>query len=278
MTVLDANAPWWSSDGEIGSESEDDPVFILSCRPIVGKFAGHHALSFALIIVDSLQHAQSCLSSQAKLFIGHWKFNTFCSSSLLIMPAEVQRRPTPPETDFHHHGAHSNWNGQHREALRLALGSILAPKRPTQSRSSSGTASPALPSNQTLHPSSPGARPVDSHFHFLHPHHNVPHTPSRLSQSESTARDFPSTNPLPYTQGIPSPIPLTRANSDSDTAGTQSNAPEVPPAHGPDPDASQAAKANTDGSGSGSGTPKAKFLETLQSKSAWEALIHGSFS
>jgi hypothetical protein len=32
------------------------------------------------------------------------------------------------------------------------------------------------------------------------------------------------------------------------------------------------------GSGSGSGTPKAKFIETLQSKSAWDALIHGSFS
>lgn len=30
--------------------------------------------------------------------------------------------------------------------------------------------------------------------------------------------------------------------------------------------------------GSGTGTPKAKFLETLQSKSAWDALIHGSFS
>lgn len=26
------------------------------------------------------------------------------------------------------------------------------------------------------------------------------------------------------------------------------------------------------------GTPKAKFLQTLQGKSAWDALIHGSFS
>jgi hypothetical protein len=33
------------------------------------------------------------------------------------------------------------------------------------------------------------------------------------------------------------------------------------------------------GRGSGCpGTPKAKFIETLQSKSAWDALIHGSFS
>jgi hypothetical protein len=29
---------------------------------------------------------------------------------------------------------------------------------------------------------------------------------------------------------------------------------------------------------SGLETPKAKFIETLQSKSAWDALIHGSFS
>lgn len=32
------------------------------------------------------------------------------------------------------------------------------------------------------------------------------------------------------------------------------------------------------GSPSGRGTPRAKFLQTLQSKSAWDALIHGSFS
>jgi hypothetical protein len=32
------------------------------------------------------------------------------------------------------------------------------------------------------------------------------------------------------------------------------------------------------GHASGTNTPRARFLQTLQSKSAWDALIHGSFT
>lgn len=106
---------------------------------------------------------------------------------------------------------------QHREALRLALGSILTPKRPqfsTASRSSSGTASPnhfAMPT-----PYSPvtgggasgaqtpvGTPPIGPYFasghgpnssEYLHPHHGYPYhghpyplPPSRLGRTTSSS-------------------------------------------------------------------------------------------
>ena len=54
-------------------------------------------------------------------------------------------------------------------------------------------------------------------------------------------------------------------------------------AHGQAPagaDGHEAARSGSAGAAaaSGSSTPKAKFLQTLGSKSAWDALIHGSFS
>jgi hypothetical protein len=48
--------------------------------------------------------------------------------------------------------------------------------------------------------------------------------------------------------------------------------------HSPAPDAAGAMADVAQQPHSGPGTPKAKFIETLQGKSAWDALIHGSFS
>lgn len=89
---------------------------------------------------------------------------------------QMQRKPTTgngmtPNESYPEHSAH--WTNQHRDALRLALGSILAPKRPSASRSSSsGTASPAPP-----HTPPPVAE------HLLHPHY----VPSKLSLSTSVS-------------------------------------------------------------------------------------------
>ncbi|KAJ3727889.1 hypothetical protein C8R42DRAFT_638977 [Lentinula raphanica] len=95
--------------------------------------------------------------------------------------------PQPPPT--HDHA---------RDALRLALGSILAPKRSTPNpasirpSSSSGTASPAylqFPHNAASHapsPANPSTPPQgpSSTLAFPHPHthqhHNHPHGPSHL--------------------------------------------------------------------------------------------------
>lgn len=84
--------------------------------------------------------------------------------------------------------------------------------------------------------------------------------------------------PSPAQEHLPPlPPPLVRVQSESETGSS-------PPAiHAPAPVAAQAGLEATEQTGerespSGSGTPKAKFLQTLQSKSAWDALIHGSFS
>jgi len=257
------------------------------------------------------------------------------------MPTKIHNRPKndipahAPDGLPEHDLTIVNKNLQHREALRLALGSILTPKRPyspsrPQSRSSSGTASPALsfpfPSVSPPPPSagtSPNQPPpihghahgwlAESHLHslYMHPqsHHSYPHTPSRLGILDSTPSDCllphsqsttasgspvtssPSSPVIPPNTNLPHPheplprLPDAALSEQSGKPGT------VPTVHLPEPmqptglDAYAATgygahcEAHEQASGSnGSGTPKAKFIETLQSKSAWDALIHGSFS
>jgi len=202
-------------------------------------------------------------------------------------------------------------------SLRLALGSILAPKRPytPSSRSSSGTASPAQPASfisttTPLPPPPPHSTPTSEmgkSESFLHParamHH--PHTPSRLGMSDppsdhhssysppgsavSSSNGSPTHTPVTSLGTLPSqehPLPL--KPSTSGTADQFQERPVRPGLSVMQPTTSpnlNAASGPHDGSahrsvssGSGSGTPKAKFFETLGSKQAWEALIHGSFS
>ncbi|KAF9458715.1 hypothetical protein BDZ94DRAFT_1270082 [Collybia nuda] len=217
------------------------------------------------------------------------------------MPTRVQSRPaemTRSSSERYHDydPINANKNLQHKEALRLALGSILTPKRPftPSSRSSSGTASPAHPASFAV-PSSPQPPPPpqstpvhDSHLHSRHIHQ--PHTPSRLGLIDSADSHWPSVLPLPPS---PESVPSSSAHGSQQPSPSQETPPVLslpapvlsatPPAardspaiHAPSPlpaHVSAAAQPH-----SGSGTPKAKFLETLQSKSAWDALIHGSFS
>jgi len=221
------------------------------------------------------------------------------------MPARVHSRPemvrTPSEKHHEHDSFQANKNMQHKEALRLALGSILAPKRSytPSSRSSSGTASPAHPASFTPPPppysaSNQGAESgrTDALLHPRNPY--FLHTPSRLAQSESTDHSpsgSAASSPVPSqpaeTQGsqpsTPLSLPEPAVSDHPQTSDGQVYAVRAPkPVSVPQPDAPSAVPTpeskGYSGSGSGSGTPKAKFIETLQSKSAWDALIHGSFS
>jgi hypothetical protein len=261
------------------------------------------------------------------------------------MPTQVHRRPSQHQSDQFatdqdprnaHASAKQQQQLQHREALRLALGSILTPKRPplsASSRSSSGSASPAyfgMHSASGTHTPS-GTPPVASSGTYsqaygpnssehLHPHGHHPHPPSRLrpsSHSPVSSGNPSPTSSLPST-GAPSSISTPHLGSSTDTyvALPDPSNIELPPPAGPIQDTTTAGKptrppirplqatkqgvaqaqlatarsvsertVNTTAPAaaasapvSGYVTPKSKFLQTLQSKSAWDALIHGSFS
>ena len=118
---------------------------------------------------------------------------------LVIQPAEVERSRSSSvsPTAVHPHHDHAR-NTHHKEALRLALGSILAPKRPctSLSRPASGSATPVHPAaiatesllgrpldSSHLHPR-PSPHPHShSHSHLHHAHHPSP--PSRLGRPVS---------------------------------------------------------------------------------------------
>lgn len=69
--------------------------------------------------------------------------------------------------------------------------------------------------------------------------------------------------------------PPTTSSTESDSSpATIMHVPSQPTSG----DHNRDANSNGNGHASGRGTPRAKFLETLQGKSAWDALIHGSFS
>ncbi|KAG6820547.1 hypothetical protein H0H93_015432 [Arthromyces matolae] len=163
----------------------------------------------------------------------------------------------------------SHRNIPHKEtlSLRLALGSILGPKRPftPSSHSSSGTASPAHPA-MFGSAVSPGLPPPPPHSTPIHnPDHLFPRAP--YTPHSGSAQTASPTDEVPPVLALPPPV------VDHDMRGRLASTLHAPKPRnheetGPVPPARTA---------SGSGTPKAKFLETLESKSAWDALIHGSF-
>ncbi|TFK27269.1 hypothetical protein FA15DRAFT_666568 [Coprinopsis marcescibilis] len=231
------------------------------------------------------------------------------------MPSEQQNFDKVHDPHFHNNG---HW--VHKEALRVAIGSILTPKRPPfpqGSRSTSGSASPySLP---TSSPHTPGTgtptHPPFGPSEYLHPHHaflqnhHHHHTPSRLAHSSShsppggssdnSSNSSPTlTKPLAGS-GIPEPLQLSPPQNEN---AAPTGAKVKPGARTASGDVTQCrptvtplgnGKANSSPadfpvllhnveklvvSASGSSTPRAKFIEKLQSKSAWDALIHGSFS
>lgn len=234
------------------------------------------------------------------------------------MPTEVKTKPPdsfPPKSrgtdkySEHDQKAAANkvkqQQQQHREALRLALGSILSPRPPlNSSHSSSGSTTPSYPFSIPSGAHTPTGTPPSyyplahgpnsseyihshhPHFHHSHPH---THTPSRLGRSKSSTTNSPSgssapssshPSPLPPSVPINLPIlpeiePLPPAQvTNGVIVTTAAPLPTRPPNSVLQPSdhtdsADHAAR---------TGTPRSKFMQTLQSKSAWDALIHGSFS
>ncbi|KAF7345036.1 hypothetical protein MVEN_01666400 [Mycena venus] len=171
------------------------------------------------------------------------------------MPTQLQ----PPPQDLHHEAHNKHANALHRDALMQALGSILAPKRPTitgrsssastvdSSRSSSGTASPAHGHPAFLH-LNPHAGP-HAQMHSPAPPPPPPH---------STPVPNPHQHPHP-----PSPLSESMSFPEGDTADAAEDA-HASAAEAPTPIAP---------------APRAKIIDSLKNKNgAWDALIHGSFS
>ncbi|TDL27007.1 hypothetical protein BD410DRAFT_836089 [Rickenella mellea] len=171
---------------------------------------------------------------------------------------------------------------QHRDArdvlgLRLALGSILSPKRTPASRSSSsGTSSPAPFGLGFTHAHAHEAWLLaKEHDHLLipgspHPHlmtpglssssvAAAPMTMTRSSSSASVPQDAQHASPHEHADHHQTPY---------STVPLPSTAPSPPPA----------AIATPHGDDHPRKSKAAGYIATLQSKSAWDALIHGSFS
>ncbi|KAG5649968.1 hypothetical protein H0H81_001276 [Sphagnurus paluster] len=148
-----------------------------------------------------------------------------------------------------------------------------------------------MPASPGLPPPPPASTPT--HFDaFLHPRHvYVPHPPSRLGQSETKEPHWPVGSPL---ISAPSSAPMSPHSTQGASPTDDSPPPlSLPPPvvepsqvpsflHAPKPVTAPvhygSATTPPGATSSGAGTPKAKFLQTLDSKSAWDALIHGSFS
>ncbi|KAF7759898.1 hypothetical protein Agabi119p4_11593 [Agaricus bisporus var. burnettii] len=187
-----------------------------------------------------------------------------------IMPPQVQSRPAtadplstsrgmdkfpPVQHDPMHPSScdtRAKINLQHREALRLALGSILAPKRPSMSgsRSSSGTASPSHSfsgSSGTYTPATPPTGPYTpsseasvsqehtySRHHLSHSHYHPTHAPSKLGRAESrpSERDSnsaPPPTPQHISHAVGPPHPLFRSRSHNPSSPPSSRtSPRIP--------------------------------------------------
>jgi hypothetical protein len=231
------------------------------------------------------------------------------------MPTEVKNRPAesfPPKlrgTDKYsehdprmaaHRVTQQQQQQQHREALRLALGSILSPRPHFSSRPSSGSATPSYPFSIPSGSHTPAGTPPSYyplahgpnsseyiHSHHSHLHYPHPHTPSRLGRSNSSSHNSPSGSPEntapnsshpsplpPVSNNLPVPPdidPLPPAHIANGTPAENSTT-FNPPIHNDHSSSDSTEHANR------ACTPRSKFMQTLQSKSAWDALIHGSFS
>ncbi|KAF9648115.1 hypothetical protein BDM02DRAFT_3115891 [Thelephora ganbajun] len=134
----------------------------------------------------------------------------------------------------------------------------LDQKRPcsvTSSSSVSGSASPALPWS------------IHHHVKGVHPPDNSTSTPPMLS---SPTRSSASPGTVSHNSNSPSPLNRPIPHADDDVAHDVSSVSTSTPLvvivgdgeRGPD--------------SSGQRTPSRKVIATLQSKSAWDVLIHGS--
>ncbi|KAI0075179.1 hypothetical protein K474DRAFT_1446775 [Panus rudis PR-1116 ss-1] len=168
----------------------------------------------------------------------------------------------------------------HREAhvmsLRLVLGSILSPKRSStpSTAATSGTASPLPPhSSVAIGTSSSSSYPVGSPDLPTHDRHRSARMAlPRTNTAETSVPTFSKSH-----QHSHAPSPLSSCHSTPDSSPTMSSIPIAP---GTDSQARAAPPPVTATSTAvtSTGSARADFIGTLQSKkTAWDALIHGSF-
>jgi len=194
-----------------------------------------------------------------------------------------------------------NRNDRDREhevhGLRLALGSILSPKRAPSSRASSGTASPA-------HFGGLAHAHTYPHAH-THGHNNTPHEPSHLhtpldEHGNPVAAPAMMTETSSTASGMRPPT-VTRSQSASsvhssdgpeDSPGLSDSDPASPPimtttnlhTNMSPEEIAKAKKLRKEGTAGAAKDGKVQeggiggFVATLQSKRAWDALIHGNMS
>ena len=93
--------------------------------------------------------------------------------------------------------------------------------------------------------------------------------PDGLSPLPPSAMSVEGADAVPRVRGVPPPSHVVRPTPMPVQSGRRPAPPGAPPL--PAGDGGNVPP-------SGAATPRAKFLETLGSKSAWDALIHGSFS
>jgi len=175
--------------------------------------------------------------------------NSQSSSNVTQRSADATPPKQNPNSDDSHH--------QHQH-LRLVLGSILSPKRPcsvSSSSSVSGSSSPAL--SWSIH----------HHVKGVHPPDNSVSTPPVLS---SPSRSSASPDTASHNSNSPSPLNHPISHVHDDVAHDVSSVSTRPPLAVIVSDGEHGADS------SGQRTPSRKVIATLQSKSAWDVLIHGS--
>ncbi|OBZ74923.1 hypothetical protein A0H81_05182 [Grifola frondosa] len=150
---------------------------------------------------------------------------------------------------------HDDHRDAHVVSLRLALGTILSPVPPR---------SPPPPHHPAHHAL------LNEHLGHRHPALHCPHS---FLPSATPDAHHPGT-PLSH-RSTPIPPPFSHPRGDALAPQEPTHAvPAIDTPHGHVPDVVSSARTP-----SGSMTPgaRADFIGTLQSKSAWEALIHGSW-
>jgi hypothetical protein len=215
-------------------------------------FYGAHSSSGAHTPVGSPPNVSSMPTS------GSGSYNTLAhgpNSSEHLHPYHPYGHPV--------HAAHGHVHGQGHAPLppsRLGPGRSTPLGSPFESAQTSSHPSPSSNSEAMTNPSDiePLAMPppmLGPHDH-AHDHHHYQNGTVAPPPTPSTPSSGLHTLSLSPKAGDSSALPSHVASS-------------ACPEHG---------QVEPGGHSSGKVTPRAKFLETLQGKSAWDALIHGSFS
>lgn len=196
-----------------------------------------------------------------------------------LHPYHPYAHPGPTRTAGHTHTHGHSHTHISLPPSRLRPGRSSPSNSPTSSAPISSYPSPSVTSNIIVNPDiEPLSMPPPiitshPHAHLDHqPHHQLggiePPIPSITANGSQNSFHHPSVHD-PMTQSATS-----HADGQDQSATMSGPSAHARPTSGDD----VTSNGHGNGHSSGRGTPRAKFLEALQGKSAWDALIHGSFS